>query len=108
DVFPDALGEAGIAYEHMPELGGLRRRQRDIAAEINAFWDNESFHNYADYAMTQTFRRGLVRLRELGAAARCAIMCSEVLWWRCHRRIIADYLMHEGATVFHILAKNHV
>jgi uncharacterized protein (DUF488 family) len=64
---------------------------------------NESFHNYADYAMSEAFRGGLIRLRELGQAQRCAIMCAETLWWRCHRRIIADYLIAAGEHVFHIL-----
>ena len=108
DQLPDALASAGIAYQHLPELGGLRGRQSKIAPEINAFWDNASFHNYADYAMSPVFAAGLARLRKLGHAETCAIMCAEAVWWRCHRRIITDYLIAAGESVFHILGPNHV
>ncbi len=108
DALPATLAACGIGYEHIAGLGGLRSRTRDIAAEVNAFWENQSFHNYADYAMTEAFGRALDRLRELGGARRCAIMCAEAVWWRCHRRIIADYLIAAGESVFHILGRNHV
>ena len=58
--------------------------------------------------MSDGFRDGLIRLRDLGHARRCAIMCAEAVWWRCHRRIIADYLISAGETVFHILGDNRV
>jgi uncharacterized protein (DUF488 family) len=79
-----------------------------VRAEVNGFWQNQSFHNFADYAMGDEFHSGMTRLRELGHGARCAIMCAEAVWWRCHRRIIADYLIAGGETVFHILGPNHV
>ena len=108
DVLPGSLMESDIGYEHMASLGGLRGRISGVSPQVNAFWDNQSFHNYADYAMGESFRAGLIRLRELGQARRCAIMCAETVWWRCHRRIIADYLMAAGETVFHILGPHHV
>ena len=108
DTLPTALGEFHIGYEHIAALGGLRGRKRDVPADVNAFWENESFHNYADYAMGEEFRSGLARLRELGHATTCAIMCAEAVWWRCHRRIIADHLMAAGETVFHILGPRHI
>ncbi len=108
DQLPDALAEAGIDYQHLPELGGLRGRQSNIAVETNAFWDNASFHNYADYAMGGEFAAGLARLRKFGHAQRSAVMCAEAVWWRCHRRIIADYLIAAGESVFHILGPHHV
>jgi uncharacterized protein (DUF488 family) len=108
DAFPHALAEFEISYEHIAALGGLRGRSRDIPPEVNAFWENESFHNYADYAMGESFREGLTRLRDLGRARRCAIVCAEAVWWRCHRRIIADYLIAAGETVFHILGPGHI
>jgi uncharacterized protein (DUF488 family) len=74
----------------------------------NAFWENDSFHNYADYAMSEKFREGLGQLRELGHARRCAIMCAEAVWWRCHRRIIADYLLAAGETVLHIMGPGNI
>ena len=103
-----ALSEFEIGYEHIAELGGLRGKKRDVPADANAFWENQSFHNYADYAMTDEFRSGLARLLELGHGATSAIMCAEAVWWRCHRRIITDYLITAGETVFHILGTHHV
>ena len=103
DVLPQSLAQAGIGYEHIAALGGLRGRQRDVPHELNGFWENQSFHNYADYALGPEFRAGFARLRVLGSSARCAIMCAEALWWQCHRRIIADYLLTAGAEVFHML-----
>jgi uncharacterized protein (DUF488 family) len=91
----------------MTALGGLRARQ-DVSPDVNAFWQNQSFHNFADYALTRAFQSGLTRLRALGHERRCAIMCAEAVWWRCHRRIIADYLIATGETVFHILSADRV
>jgi uncharacterized protein (DUF488 family) len=103
DVLPQRLAEFGVSYEHIAPLGGLRGRQREVPTTINAFWENQSFHNYADYAMGRQFRAGLDRLRELGQMQTTAIMCAEATWWRCHRRIISDYLIAAGETVFHIV-----
>jgi uncharacterized protein (DUF488 family) len=108
DILPQTLSEFQIDYEHIAALGGLRGHRRDVAESVNAFWQNQSFHNYADYAMSDGFRDGLIRLRNLGHARRCAIMCAEAVWWRCHRRIIADYLIAAGETVFHILGDSRV
>ena len=74
----------------------------------NTFWENRSFRNYADYALSDGFRAGLARLRELGSERRAAIMCAEAVWWRCHRRIIADYLLACGEAVFHILGPDNI
>ncbi len=108
DTLPGSLAAFGIGYEHIAELGGLRGKKRDVPASVNGFWDNASFHNYADYAMSADFSRGLARLRELGASRRCAIMCAEAVWWRCHRRIITDYLLAEGETVLHIMGPGQI
>jgi uncharacterized protein (DUF488 family) len=87
-VLPKTLKEFEIEYEHLPELGGLRSRSADVVTSVNAFWENPSFHNYADYAMGEEFRVGLSRLLDLGGDKRCVIMCAEAVWWRCHRRAI--------------------
>ncbi|HEV8261614.1 MAG TPA: DUF488 domain-containing protein [Burkholderiales bacterium] len=107
-TLPQELAEVRITYAHIAALGGLRGREHGIPPAVNAFWDNASFHNYADYAMTVPFRSGLDALRTLAHVQRCAIMCAEAVWWRCHRRIIADYLLHEGETVFHILGEDRL
>ena len=108
DVLPAALSNFQIGYEHIAALGGLRGHPGVVSQPINAFWQNQSFHNYADYASSEAFRGGLSRLRELGHIKPCAIMCAEAVWWRCHRRIITDYLIAADETVFHILSRDHI
>ena len=108
ETLPASLAGHGIAYEHCPALGGLRKKQPGISADANAFWENASFHNYADYALSEEFCSGLEKLRTLGRRTRSTVMCAESLWWRCHRRIIADYLIAAGEEVFHILGPAHI
>lgn len=108
DTLPDVLALHQIGYEHCAALGGLRPRSKDVSPQVNGFWENQSFHNYADYAMSESFRAGLAHLRALGHARRCAIMCAETVWWRCHRRIVADYLIAAGERMFHILGPGKV
>ncbi len=106
DALPASLAASGIGYEHIASLGGLRGRRRDVPPGVNGYWENQSFHNYADYAMGAEFRAGLGRLIALGGERRCAIMCAESVWWRCHRRIITDYLLARGLDVFHIVSSD--
>jgi len=108
DALPESLAEYQIGYEHIAELGGLRGRQRQSKPSPNSFWENTSFRNYADYALTDRFREGLGRLTALGSETITAIMCAEAVWWRCHRRIIADYLLVSGRAVFHILGPGKI
>jgi len=108
DTLASELERRGIAYAHIAALGGLRAKQRGVSAATNAYWQNESFHNYADYAMSAPFRDGLHQLRALAEGRSCAIMCAEAVWWRCHRRIIADYLLHGGAVVYHVLSPDRI
>ncbi|WP_244817877.1 DUF488 family protein [Caballeronia sp. Lep1P3] len=108
DGLPASLEPHGLAYRRIAALGGLRGKAHDVPAEVNGFWENASFHNYADYALSPAFRSGLQTLVELGREKRCAVMCSEAVWWRCHRRIVADYLLARGETVFHLMAGERV
>ncbi len=103
DYLSAALAGQDIAYLHLAALGGLRGKTAGVPPERNGLWRNASFHRYADYAGTPGFRAGLEQLLALGQGGRCALMCAEVLWWRCHRRIVADYLLARGETVFHIM-----
>lgn len=93
------LPEAGIAYAHLEALGGWRKT---IPGSPNGGWRNRSFRGYADYAMSPEFASGLVCLQTLAAAGPTAMMCSEALWWRCHRRLVADRLVLGGGRVWHI------
>lgn len=103
EALSQALSERQIGYRHIAALGGLRGRVPELGVSPNSLWRNKSFRNYADYALTASFRQGLAELIALGRQRTCAVMCSEVLWWRCHRRIIADYLLADGEAVFHIM-----
>jgi uncharacterized protein (DUF488 family) len=103
DTLPEALSRFQIGYRHLPDLGGLRRMQRNMPDEINALWRSRSFHNYADYALSDAFRQAFEELLKLGQQDRLAIMCSEAVWWRCHRRIITDYLILNGHEVTHLM-----
>lgn len=107
DSLPGALAAYQIAHTRIAELGGLRKKS-DVPATVNGFWTNKSFHNYADYALSEAFRAGLDQLLEVSAQQRTAIMCAEAVWWRCHRRIVADYLIAEGRKVFHLMNEDVV
>lgn len=108
DTLPGSLAPFQIAYERIAALGGLRGKSKTIARDVNGFWTNESFHNYADYALSDEFHAGLDRLIEDGRKRRTAFMCSEAVWWRCHRRIVADHLIARGETVFHIMGERRL
>jgi uncharacterized protein (DUF488 family) len=100
DALARSLADADIAYRHFPALGGLRHPRRD---STNTGWQNESFRGYADYMATDRFREGLEELIAWAASAPTAIMCAEAVWWRCHRRLVADALTVRGIEVRHIV-----
>ncbi|WP_338829329.1 DUF488 domain-containing protein [Bradyrhizobium sp. 27S5] len=108
DTLPKPLTVVGISYEHLADLGGLRGKAQTVPPSVNGFWSNESFHNYADYALSPQFHASLQHLRDEGHRQRCAIMCSEAVWWRCHRRIVADYLIASGEAVVHIMGEGRL
>lgn len=108
DALPQPLTAAGIAYRHLAALGGLRGRRLEAPPSPNTLWRNDAFRNYADYAATDAFREGFDQLRALARDHRCAIMCAEAVWWRCHRRIIADYLLVQGIPVEHIMGPGKI
>ena len=96
-----ALGEVGVAYEHVPELGGRRETRADSphrALRVAAF------RGYADHMSTAEFARGYEQLVSTARQSRTAFMCAETLWWRCHRRLIADRLTVDGWSVTHLFA----
>jgi uncharacterized protein (DUF488 family) len=108
DVMPESLAPWQIGYDRIAELGGLRGRSKDVPPDVNGFWENQSFHNYADYALSASFSEGLDELERMADERPTAIMCSEAVWWRCHRRIIADYLLLQGREVFHLMGAGKI
>lgn len=108
DTLPAALAEFGIACRPSPALGGLRHHKKGAPPSPNLYWRVAAFRNYADYAETPAFRSGLDELERLAGDHRCAIMCAEAVWWRCHRRIVADYLLSDGFDVRHIMGQGKI
>lgn len=106
DSLPATLSAWQIRHAIIPALGGRRNRQKEVPPEVNSFWTNQSFHNYADHALSEEFGRGLDQLIALNRQTPCAIMCAEAVWWRCHRRIIADHLLARGHSVLHLMGAN--
>lgn len=104
DSLPQSLAAAGIAYIAMPGLGGLRHSRRDSP---NGGWRNTSFRGYADYMQTEPFAAALAELIRLGRERRTAIMCAEVVPWRCHRSLVADALEIRSVPVVEILTDSH-
>jgi uncharacterized protein (DUF488 family) len=98
------LGVHAIGYHWIPALGGRRRVLPDSP---NTAWRNASFRGYADYMSSEEFAKGLVQVLEVSSKARTAMMCSEAVWWRCHRSMIADALHVRGIEVVHILDAKH-
>jgi uncharacterized protein (DUF488 family) len=102
EVLGSALEKAGVRYRWLEALGGRRGKQKSASTE-NLGWRNESFRNYADYMRTAEFRAGIAELLEFAGKERTAFMCSESVFWRCHRRLVSDYLLARGIPVQHIM-----
>lgn len=99
------LPVAGFDYLWLPQLGG---RRRALPGSPNGAWRNAAFQGYADHLQSAEFAEGLTLLLELAARRRTALMCAEAVWWRCHRRLIADVLTTRGIEVRHILDATHL
>jgi len=104
DALARALPSAGLAYAWLPSLGG---RRRPLPDSPNVGWRHASFRGYADHTATEEFAEGLHELLMLAGGLRTAVMCAEVLWWRCHRRLIADVLVALGVRVVHVRDRAH-
>ncbi len=100
-----SLAEAGIQYLHLADLGGRRKANKDSK---NNRWNNESFRGYADYMETEEFENAVVKLEQIALEQPTAYMCSEAVWWRCHRSMVSDYLKAKGWKVLHIMATGKV
>lgn len=100
-----SLKEVGIQYIHSTDLGGRRKVKKDSK---NTRWNNDSFRGYADYMESEEFECAIVKLEHLALIQATAYMCSEAVWWRCHRSMVSDYLKRKGWTVLHIMATGKV
>ncbi len=96
-----STAENGMQYLHLSDLGGRRKVKKDSK---NNRWRNDSFKAYADYMETEEFEKAIVQLQRIALAQPTAYMCSEAVWWRCHRSMVSDYLKAKGWTVLHIMA----
>lgn len=96
-----SMKEAGIQYIHQSDLGGRRKVKKDSK---NTRWHNDSFKAYADYMETEAFEKGILKLEQTALEKTTAYMCSEAVWWRCHRSMVSDYLKAKGWLVLHIMA----
>lgn len=90
----------GIEYFHLKNLGGRRKTRKDSK---NTAWRLDAFRGYADYMETDDFMKGIEELEQISIKKRTAYMCSESLWWRCHRSLVSDYLKLKGWKVMHIM-----
>ena len=101
DELSNSLNAADILYIYLEQLGGRRKPNKD---SMNTIWENKSFQAYADHMDTAEFHKGIDMLLEYAETKRVAIMCSEAVWWKCHRALIADYLKSIGIDVYHIMS----
>ena len=103
-MLSEELPAAGIAYDWWGEELGGRRRPRDATSSRHPGWDHDAFRGYADFTDTDTYRDAVERLAQLASSEpSIAFMCAETLWWRCHRRLIADSLTTRAVRVIHLL-----
>ncbi|CAM3951029.1 DUF488 domain-containing protein [Flavobacterium antarcticum] len=100
DTLRDTLAELGIEYIYIADLGGRRKANKDSK---NTTWRNTSFQAYADYMETDEFKNAAASLEEIAVESQTVYMCSEAVWWRCHRSMISDYLKVRGWNVLHIM-----
>jgi uncharacterized protein (DUF488 family) len=97
----ESLKQARIKYFHLKQLGGRRKPLKD---SVNTAWRVEAFRGYADYMSTPEFADGIKKLQDLASAEPTAYMCSEAVWWSCHRALVSDHLKVNGWKVMHIMA----
>ena len=103
-----SLQAAGIEYHWIETLGGRRRSKKAAPASPNLGLRNESFRNYADYMLMEEFHQAAEKLLEVAARKRTAMMCGEAVYWRCHRRLVSDFLLANNVAVQHIFPNGEI
>jgi uncharacterized protein (DUF488 family) len=104
EALQESLAEIDVNYVWMEELGGRRRKRKGFDSP-NTAWTSLGFRNYADYMLEEGFKEGVSRLMDIASRSRTAYMCAEAVYWRCHRRLISDYLFVHNVHVVHIMGK---
>ena len=102
EALAETLASQGIVYEWWGKQMGGRREAGDYAGSRHGSWENEAFRAYAFHMDSTEFREALAQLLEISKERKTAIMCSETLWWRCHRRLVADAVVAQGREVLHL------
>jgi uncharacterized protein (DUF488 family) len=102
EALEKSLPEHGIRYVHLKELGG---RRKPVINSRNTAWRHEAFRGYADYMETNAFKSAIEDLKEFALQYRTVYMCSEAVWWSCHRSLVSDYLKIDGWEVMHIMGR---
>lgn len=100
EALEKSLQHYHIRYIHFPELGGRKKPGKDSK---NIAWRNEAFRGYADHMESPVFKNAVTRLQEVALQHTTAYMCSEAVWWRCHRALLSDFFKHAGWLVLHIM-----
>jgi uncharacterized protein (DUF488 family) len=108
DNLAASLQEAGIKYHWIEGLGGRRRSKKADSVSLNLGLRNESFRSYADYMLTEEFHQATEKLLEIASRKRTTMMCAEAVYWRCHRRLVSDFLLANNITVQHLFPNGEV
>ena len=95
-----SLHDNNMEYIHFKGLGGRRKTRPD---SVNTAWRQAAFRGFADYMETDDFKKAITELEFIAGKERTAFMCSEAVWWRCHRSLVSDYLKVNNWKVMHIL-----
>jgi uncharacterized protein (DUF488 family) len=94
----NSLAENGVSYRHMLPLGG---RRKPLADSVNTSWRHSSFRGYADHMQSKEFIDAIQEVQNIAQHKRVVYMCSEAMWWKCHRSLVSDYLKVKGWKLFY-------
>ncbi len=103
EILTSSLEKKGFKYTHLEALGGRRNPMPD---SVNTAWRVKGFRGYADYMQTSSFKNSILQLEKIALAELSVFMCTEAVWWSCHRSLVSDYLKVNGWTVMHIMGKD--
>ncbi len=106
EIMQKWLVDSGVEYIHLSELGGRRKSNPNIDEALVSGWEKTAFRNYAEYSLSEAYKKGIDKLVALSKHQTICIMCAEIVPWRCHRLIISNSLVFKGEKVFHIIGES--